>query len=182
MSDRLFNKQYRVPSVRYKGWNYGWSGYYFVTICTEGKICYFGKITNNQIILSEIGRMAKDEWLKTQKVRSYVRLDEFIVMPNHVHGIVVIDWDGANVETQSIASLQQKGEYLNKFSPQSKNLASIIRGFKSAVKKYAVMNNIDFTWQSRFYDHIIRNDRSLEKIRDYIRKNLYKWVDDEYFV
>ena len=108
-------------------------------------------------------------------------------MPNHLHGIIVIDkYDENNrnennhnpvrVETQNFASLRDG--YANKFGPQSKNLASIIRGFKIGVKKYATINNIDFAWQSRFYDHIIRDKISLNKIREYIQINPKMWERD----
>jgi len=77
-------------------------------------------------------------------------------------------------ETQNIASLQK-----NKFGPQSQNLASIVRGFKSGVTTYARKNNIEFAWQSRYYDHIIRNYKSWKKIRQYIQQNPNNWLDDE---
>ncbi|MFA4967912.1 MAG: hypothetical protein WC624_06850, partial [Candidatus Margulisiibacteriota bacterium] len=105
------------------------------------------------------------------------------VMPNHVHGILVIDDDGVFVETQNFASLHPqppppKPLQNNQFGPQSKNLASIIRGFKIGVKKYATMHNIYFAWQSRFYDHIVRNHKSLSRIRKYIVENPMKWEND----
>ena len=84
-----------------------------------------------------------------------------------------------NVETQNIASLQDN-QPQNKFGPQSQNLASIIRGYKSGVKKYATMNNIEFSWQPRFHDHIIRNDKSYNNIQEFIINNPAKWNDDAY--
>ncbi|MFZ1290256.1 MAG: hypothetical protein WAR79_09200 [Melioribacteraceae bacterium] len=99
-------------------------------------------------------------------------------MPNHIHGIIISD---KTVETQNFASLQHENN-INKFGPQSQNLAAIIRGFKAAVKKYAVINNIIFSWQPRFYDRIIRNECELFNIRKYIVYNPYKWEDDEYFL
>ncbi len=105
-------------------------------------------------------------------------MDAFIIMPNHIHGIIISD---KTVETQNFASLQHENN-INKFGPQSQNLAAIIRGFKAAVKKYAVINNIIFSWQPRFYDRIIRNECELFNIRKYIVYNPYKWEDDEYFL
>src|SRR6056297_3050067 len=109
-------------------------------------------------------------------------------MPNHVHGIILIDKpdDGRNVETQNFASLQSSPQSStqppqqskNKFGPQSKNLASNIRGFKIGVTKNAQKIHADFAWQTRFYDHIIRNDSSYQRIRNYIINNPKNWEKD----
>ena len=130
-------------------------------------------------------------------------LDEFIIMPNHIHGILIFHGsvmnDGPNgdggddgsVETQNFASLQQTPQQQpkpsqnkiwqpNKFGPQSKNLDSVIRGFKSGVKSYATTNNIEFTWQPRFHDRIIRNQNEFNRIKNYIRNNPKNWENDEY--
>jgi hypothetical protein len=114
---------------------------------------------------------------------------------HQLHGIIIID--KPKVETQNFASLQETTENKsgpqsrnvaslreipkNKFGAQSKNLASIIRGYKSAVKKFATMNNIDFAWQPRFHDHIIRYEKSFNTISDYIRNNPGNWMDDTLF-
>ena len=182
MTDDKFQNQYRIPSIRLKCWDYSSTGYYFITICTLNKEKYFGDIINEKMQLSKIGEIAKQELLKTEKLRKNVKLDEWIVMPNHIHMIIVID--NSNIETQSIASLQQNEEKWepNKFGPQSNNLASIVRGFKAAVKKWTTMNNVHFEWQSRFYEHIIRNEEDLNKIREYIVYNPVNWLTDEDFV
>ena len=98
---------------------------------------------------------------------------------NHIHGIIIIDKNDI-VETQNIASLRPNKQ--NKFGAQSKNLASIIRGFKIGVTKYANQNNIPFRWQPRFYDRIIRTEIELRNIREYIVFNPEKWQEDENFV
>ena len=119
-----------------------------------------------------------------------VELGEFVVMPNHIHGIVIINNPPVrtqrnnvnNVETQDFASLQriqkQRKQPGNQFGPQSRNLGSIVRGFKIGVKKWTTINNVDFAWQSRYYDHIIRNENSLNRIRQYIFENPAKWAED----
>ena len=104
-------------------------------------------------------------------------LDEFVIMPNHIHGIIMIV-ENPNVRMQPIAETQNFAflpGYKNKFGPQSKNLSSIVRGFKIGVKKYATINNIDFKWQSGFYDHIIRNDHEFSRIQKYILENPLKY-------
>jgi REP element-mobilizing transposase RayT len=102
-------------------------------------------------------------------------LDEFVVMPNHFHGIVIIQC--RDVETHSYASLQ--GQFKNKFGPQSKNLAAIIRGFKgTTTKQIHSAGFCDFAWQPRYYEHIIRNENESNSIREYILNNPLQWELD----
>ena len=142
---------------------------------------FFGEVTgiyHNKFIkdaevkLSEIGKIVKKCWLEIPRHFLFVTLNKFIVRPNHIHGIVIIK----NAETQDFAFLRMG--YKNKFGPQSKNLSSIIRGFKIGVKKYATINNINFIWQPRFYDRIIRNEKELNRIIKYIDENPLKWAMD----
>jgi len=138
--------------------------------------------------LSKIGIIAEQEWLKTPAIRPdmNIKLDEFIVMPNHIHGIIKIGDNQYNkrnavindeVETNTNAQSDTK----NKFAPQSKNLASIIRGFKSAVTLQAHLIHAEFAWQSRFHEHIIRNEESFHRISEYIRNNPAKWQTDQFY-
>ncbi|MDA3905825.1 MAG: hypothetical protein PF484_07100 [Bacteroidales bacterium] len=179
MSDKFQNK-YRISSARLQNWDYGWNAAYFVTICTHNREYILGEIDNGKMILSEIGKIAQQYWNEIPAHFPFVELDSFVVMPNHVHGIIIINkTDNVIVETQNFAS-RQSDHPKNKFGPQSQNLASIIRGYKSGVKKYATINKIDFTWQPRFYDHIIRNDKSYHNIANYIINNPLNWKGDEF--
>ena len=194
MEDKFQNK-YRISSTRLQNWDYGWNASYFVTICTKNREHYFGIIVNGEMQLSEIGGIAQQFWREIPDHFPFVILDAFVIMSNHVHGIIIINKtddrniggnvDGrGNVGTQNFASLHQqnkKSHYKNKFGPQSQNLASIIRGYKTGVKKYATMNNIDFIWQPRFNDHIIRNNLSFDRIRNYINTNIKNWKNDEFY-
>ncbi len=192
MSEK-YKGQYRIESARLKNWDYAGSGMYFITICTGNKQHYFGEVENGKMQLSEIGQIAEKEWLKTFQMREDMNLerDEYIIMPNHFHAIIGIGDNKYNVETQCIASVQGnsiasvQGNRIasaqkNRFGAQSKNLASIIRGFKSGVSKNARIINPEFMWQARFYDHIIRNDEALFRIRDYIKSNPLKWEKDKF--
>ena len=172
-NNELFKNKYRVHSCRLRGWDYSWPGYYFVTICTKDRVHFFGEVKNEEMYLSDIGKIAVKYWQEIPKHFPFVVLDKYIIMPNHIHGILVIN---NHVEAQNFAPLQNG--YKNEFGPQSKNLASIVRGFKIGVKKYTIINNIEFAWQSRFYDHIIRNEESLNNIRQYIVDNPKKWSRD----
>ena len=186
MIEELYQNKYRIKSARLPGWNYGADAYYFITICTYERAHYFGNVLCDDggvasVALSEIGKIAWDCWLEIPKHFPFVVLDMFVVMPNHIHGIIVIrknEQKCDDVETQNFASLHNDGWQPNRFGPQSQNLASIIRGFKIGVTKYANNNNIDFKWQSRYYDHIIRDERALRAIRRYIQINSQKWNRD----
>jgi len=114
-----------------------------------------------------------------------LQMDEFVIMPNHFHAIIII---GENIYNTSIDTQRRDamhcvstGDYKNKFGPQSKNLASVIRGFKIGVTKNARKIHADFAWQSRYHDHIIRNDESLYRIRDYIKNNPSIWSEDKFY-
>ena len=142
--------------------------------------------------LSEIGKIANDCWLAIPQHFPFVRLGEFVVMPNHVHGIVIIDKDvetqeappvetqAPPVETQDLASLPEDSQK-NKFGPQSRNLASIIRGFKIGVTKSARSILPAFAWQPRYHDHIIRDTKSYDRISNYIINNPASWKEDKFY-
>ena len=104
---KLFKNQYRVESTRLPGWDYGQAGYYFVTICTKDRVHYFGEVVSNDMQLSPIGEIAAQEWIKTEIIRPNVKLDEWVIMPNHMHMIAVITYkiEPTPVETPE-ASLQ----------------------------------------------------------------------------
>lgn len=121
-------------------------------------------------------KLQKKCWTEIHKHFPFVTFDEYVIIPNHIHGILKITKPNS-VGTQNFASLRGDN-YKNKFGPQSKNISSIIRGFKIGVKKYATTNNINFAWQPRFYDHIIRDNNALERIRQYIINNPKKWEKD----
>ena len=110
MSTIKFKNKYRIPSARWVDWDYGDEGAYFVTICTKNRLHYFGEIENAEMHYSTIGEIAAQEWLKSMQLRPDMELDMecFQVMPNHIHGIVVIGRDCRDqcmVETQCIVSL-----------------------------------------------------------------------------
>ncbi len=238
----LYKNKYRVESARFKGWDYSSNGGYYITICVKNRASIFGYNENNKIILSNIGKIAEDCWRGIPDHFPFVKLDEFVIMPNHVHGIIFIEKNKCTygsssvcgletenksesvcgresmhgpfsvpitVETQNLASLpldmtrrcppsrfdnssrmhasrfddpSHLERERSQFGPQSKNVASIIRGFKIGVTKYAVNNNISFKWQPRYYDHIISNDYDLNRIRQYIIDNPSNWVNDDNYI
>lgn len=187
MENQLFKNKYLIPSTRLTGYNYAQAGYYFVTICTKNKFNYFGEIINNKMILNDLGKIALEEVMKTPQIRTNIKLDEFVIMPNHIHIILIIknintvhyNYKNMTVETHCNASLPQPS-YKNKFGPQQNNLSSIIRGIKSVITKTINIKygHNYFAWQTRFHDHIIRNEQSLNNIRKYIHDNPTTWYQD----
>lgn len=185
----LYKNKYRIASTRLPGWDYGWNAAYFVTICTKDREHWFGRIVkmqdlnSQQMQLSEMGQIANRCWLEIPEHFPFVKLGNHVVMPNHVHGIIIIDKpDGVHsVEAQNFASLQNAHTPKNKFGPQSQNLASIVRGFKIGVTKNSRLINQNFAWQSRYHDHIIRNQKSFDNISQYIIDNPLKWKEDRFY-
>ncbi len=192
MSEEKFQGKYRIASVR-ASWHDYRCGAYFVTVCTKDREHYFGEIKNDgngnaEMKLSPIGEMADECWRAIPQHFPNVQIPLWVVMPDHIHGIVIID---DFVETQNIASLHDNetdqtqnfaslhDNESNKFGPQSKNLASVIRGFKIGVSKFARQNNIPFSWQSRYYDRIIRDSAEMNHIAEYIENNVAEWVENK---
>ena len=186
----------RISLIRLKHWDYGSPGLYFITICTYQGAHYFGdigpppgmaapppglpfdpkEIDDNAkrppgmaaLRETEIGRIAREFWYRIPEFHPYVILDAFVIMPNHIHGILMIDKPGYQEWNTNI------------FGPQSNNLASILRGYKSAVTTYAREQGILFRWHYRYHDHIIRTEKALKNIRNYIWSNPENWGKDRF--
>ncbi len=172
----LYQEKYRIKSLRLPHWDYSSDGWYFITICTKNMVECFGEVRNFIMGLSDAGCIATKLWQEIPKHFDNVRLDEWVVMPNHLHGIIQI-YNPPSVETRHGASLRWNE---NKFGPlPPKSLQSIINHFKGAVTNWCRNNgHQNFTWQPLFYDHIIRNEKSLNRIRKYIYDNPEKWELD----
>lgn len=173
----LFQGRYRIESSRLKGWDYTSPGEYFVTICTKGMVERFGRVIGGVMQLDDIGDAACRCWIQIPNHHADIVLDEFVVMPNHVHGIIVInEHQGEN--RRDVAGNVSTGTPPS-ISPKCGSLSTIIRSYKSAVTNWCHAHGYDdFAWQPRFYDHIIRNDKSLNAIREYIRNNPALWEAD----
>ena len=176
-ADKYRNK-YRIASARLASWDYGSNAAYFITICVQDRRHAFGEAVDGRMNLTPLGEAVWECWHAIPEHFPFVLLGEFVAMPNHVHGIVIID--KPVVETQDFASLRPN-QPQNRFGPQSQNLASIVRGFKIGVTKFAHQRQIAFVWQARYYDHIIRSTAEHERIRKYIVENPQKWADDQFY-
>ncbi|PSB44305.1 transposase [Cyanosarcina cf. burmensis CCALA 770] len=188
----LFKNKYCIESTRLSNRDYAANGLYFITICTGDRTCFFGDIVNTQIHLSAIGQIAEKFWVEIPQHFKHTYIDAYVVMPNHVHGIIIIDKPyvvsttcrdvACNVSTDISNDLDDCNFFttMSMISPKSGSLSAILQSYKSAVTQWCRKNGYDnFTWQPRFYDRIIRADGSLDKIREYIVNNPTKWKEDK---
>ena len=169
--------KYHRRSIRIKDFNYSESRYYYVTICTHECKELFGNICRGTIscALNDGGVAAKKFWEEIPNHYPHVGLDEFIVMPNHIHGIIILNNKIPTKRVQDIEPLQHK--YQNVISG---SLGSIIRGYKIGLTKWFRKNtDIEVVWQRNYYEHIIRNEKELDAARKYISDNPAKWSEDE---
>lgn len=179
----LFKDKYRIESTRLQSWDYGWNGIYFITIVTKNREHFFGEIINSKMILSEIGKIAEKYWYEIKNHFPFIKLDAFIVMPNHIHGIIVIDYgkDKACLvsTSSSSSSSSSKSPGKNRFrNPGKNNISSMIGSYKSSVSKHSHKINPYFNWQPRFYDKIIHDNYQFNNVKNYILNNPKKWDID----
>lgn len=182
MSDK-FQDIYRIPSARADWWDYGNDAAYFVTICTGGREHYFGEIRDEIMYLSEMGKIASQNWMEIPDHFTFVKLDVFVVMPNHIHGILVIDKtnDMGRDAINRVSTDKRVGGITGENNPMlSDNLSRAIRWYKGKTTFQCRSVHADFTWQSRFHDHIIRDENEYWKIREYILNNPKRWDEDKY--
>ncbi len=155
---------------RLKEYNYTSNGYYYVTICTNGRSKWLGNVINDEMIINSYGAICQQCWRDIPNHYNNLAIDTYIIMPNHIHGILII------------GNVNKREGY--KPSPTNKlhSLSEIIRGFKTFSSKQinkTIKTKNKFEWQRSFYDHIIRNDKSLNNIREYIINNPKAWEKDE---
>lgn len=157
--------------LRLKHFNYSSDGYYFVTICTKNRECRFGNISNGQIVLNCAGSIVQSEWNGLCERFSGIRLDESIVMPNHVHGIVAL------VGAQFIASNDRRPT--TGAMNRAPTIGDMVRSFKAAsTRRIRLAGITHFGWQRNYYERVIRNENELNSFRQYVIDNPVKWNDD----
>jgi len=232
---KKFQNKYRIPSARLQNWDYGANGAYFITICTDKMKCLFGHVVSNSDVsnadvsnanvetrliasvrdridekcamqLNELGKIAHDIWEEIPNKFPFVELGNFVIMPNHMHGILIINKfvktqliasknenvenanGNAHVETRLIASVHdddddKKGGFSGNNNPMfHENISRIIRWYKGRCSFEMRKIHADFNWQSRFYDHIIRDSRAFDTIQNYIEDNPSNWNKDKFYI
>ncbi len=225
-----YQNKYRIESARAQWWDYGWNGAYFITICTAKRVHFFGEIDKGRMRLSPTGVIADILWHEIPRRVQFVELGAFVVMPNHVHGILILNRPGGDVDRKSTAaavetlhatslpsdavpddtetlhatSLQPdalpddgeetlhatslpdfspppKNQWMAAISPKSNSVSTIVRSYKSAVTRHAHRLGLAHGWQTRFHDHIIRDDPQYQRIADYIAHNPATWENDKFY-
>ncbi|WP_341524783.1 transposase [Nostoc sp. UHCC 0302] len=189
-----YKGKYRIDATRLPAWSYASNAGYFVTICTDSKKCFFGEVVQGEMQLSPIGEIVQKLWDEIPNHFSNCQIDSFCVMPNHIHGILVINQireEGVmNPRTQEEDAMNrvstkgdgQRGGITGLFNPMlSKNsLSKIVRWYKGRCTFEINQIYEGFGWQERFHDNIIRDEFALEKIREYIINNPINWERDAY--
>lgn len=157
---------------RLYGYDYSADALYFVTSCVKDRVCCLGEISNGHMQLNPLGAIAQNQWTWLAEQYSYVILHAFVVMPNHIHGIIEIN--SGNVGTGRDLSLQG--------GVKIKSLSELMGAYKTTVSKQIhKIGFTDFAWQRSFHDHIIRNEKSLYSIMEYIKNNPLKWEEDKFY-
>lgn len=170
-------KRLHRRSVRLRGFDYSQPGAYYVTICARDRICLFGHISEGRMHLNELGKVVQEEWLKTPTLRPSLQLDAFVVMPNHFHGILIFgdkrEPCGAGDATPP--ALPVFGKVMHR------SLGAIVGAFKGAVTTRAralYKNSALEVWQKNYYEHVIDDQKDLDRIREYILENPSRWESD----
>jgi len=190
-------------SIRLKNHDYAQAGLYFVTICCKDKICRFGKIENGAMVLNDFGKIANDEWMKLPERYPNMFLDVFQIMPNHVHGIIALGNQtitvGATLAVaQNIDAVAQNTNVGNdnkstdaygataRVAPTTATIGAIIGAYKSVVTNkcleiHKLRNEyLGELWQHNYYEHIIRDEQSYQRITNYIMNNPINWENDKF--
>lgn len=211
----LYKNKYRIESARLQTWDYRWNAAYFITICTKNKEHFFGEIirgdNENEMKFSDTGKSAWNFWEDIPTHFPFVKTDAFTVMPNHIHGILIIN-NNPHVETLHcnvsdtqhnvsdtqhnlsdiqhndpdtgnihVPEIKTKNESMAVIAPKKGSISTIVRSYKSAVSKHAHSLIPYFAWQERFHDHVIRTEEEFNKIQNYILTNPQNWKEDMFY-
>ena len=163
-------------SIRLPGYDYAAGGSYFITICTHSRECLFGDVSDGQMTLNEYGEIVLEEWERSAAIRPGLVLDPYVIMPNHLHGIVTLVGDPA-VGAHSCAPLPTR------LHRRSRSLASFVAQFKAtATRRINGLRDTAGTpvWQRNFYEHVVRDEEDFSRIQAYIEDNPRRWAEDEY--
>jgi REP element-mobilizing transposase RayT len=165
-------EKHRRRSIRLKGYDYSQAGAYFVTVCTHNREYLFGNVVNDETVLSRYGKIVENVWYNLTNHYLNIKLDASVVMPNHIHGIIIL------MEMDNVgAGFKPAPTDLTKYYP----LSEIIRAFKTFSARH--VNELRITpgipvWQRNYHEHIVRNENELNRIREYIVNNPLQWQFD----
>ena len=168
-------KKHHRRSIRLHGWDYRTAAAYFITLVTDRRVCLFGDVENSKVRLNEYGQVIESEWLRTAEIRRNIELDEFVIMPNHFHAILIIHDDDYIKMGEKVSTIELK-------CPPSGSLGAIMAQFKSiCTKRINGSRKTPYSrvWQRNYYERIIRNERELDATRQYILNNPINWSEDQ---
>ena len=174
-------------SIRLKAYDYSRKGAYFITICTQNRECLFGRIVDQEMCLSDGGRMVQVVWNDLPSNYPGIEIDAFVIMPNHIHGIIIIHDRRGEPCVRLVGYGRKKGEHkVRPYGTRPDSLGRVVQGFKSkttheyigGVKQMGWTPFSGKLWQRNYYDHIVRNDEELNRIREYISDNPRRWDMD----
>ena len=174
-------------SIRLKEYDYAQPGGYFITIVTYQRECLFGEIVNGEMRLNKFGMVARQQWEKLPKRFPNIELGAFVIMPNHVHGIIQIIEVSRRGTAEStndfdIESSRRAPTHEQFQKPVAGSIPTIIRSYKSAVAyRINLMRNTNGVpvWQRNYYEHVVRNIEDWNRIHKYIEANPFMWADDD---
>ncbi|MBI3239946.1 MAG: hypothetical protein HYZ43_14075 [Flavobacteriia bacterium] len=180
----MLNQRHKFKNgqLRLRSWNYSWDGCYFITIKTKDRRSFFGEIADGKMILNESGKLAHELWEEIPKQFNFIHLGEFVVMPDHIHGILILQHpDSYYLKDSGIAIHRDQKENLSEIkkggitginNPMTQDtISKVIRWYKGRCSYEVRKTGIPLEWQSRFYDHIIRNQQAFSRISQYIIDN-----------
>ena len=172
--------KYSRKSRRLKNWNYTDNGYYFITICTQGRKCFFGKIINESMIHSSKGIVAEKYLTGIGEQFPFVKTDKFVVMPNHIHVILSMNNSSDQNAINRVTTTSTGGFSRNNNPMLNNGISKVVRWYKGRVTFEIRKTNPNFSWQSNYHDHVIRNEKSYLEIYEYITNNPLKWSLDRF--
>ncbi len=167
------NEIQRRRSLRLKGYDYAQPGYYYITICAQNRECLFGDITNSHMHLNDPGKIINRIWKEIPQFYKGIGIDEYVIMPNHIHGIIIIENGNPIGQAQGPAPTITLPDLIKRY----KTLTT--RKYIDGVRSNSWKPFKKRLWQRNYYEHIIRNDIELDEIRKYITDNPAKWAEDK---
>jgi putative transposase len=175
MDREYFNNKYKTSTIRMNHWDYSWPAMYYVTICTQNRRCCLAEIKNEQVYLSEMGNVVFEDLVNIPILRTYVTLDHFIIMPNHLHAIFILNDDNDFGHPQGRDTVNRVSTERKFGALPPKSLSVIINTFKGGVTRHCHEKGLNCIWQPNYYEHVIRDYEDLGRIREYIAHNPINW-------